>query len=623
MRINIPVWVLFGLLFIINSCEEYFNPDLGNAIKEEEYYVKWEEFRAAEMGLYAIQQDLVEQIVVLGELRGDLLEITENAERDLIEIYNFDVSPGNKYASPANFYRLIGACNNLINRIEEKYPEVLDEGDEIARMDRLYGEVLCMRAWAYFNAVRIFQKVPYIWTSLSDFDEITEYVNSPRQFVDSLFIYYAPDGFHNDTIRDTTIVLEKTYLDIRAVIDTFTLQLENKVKGVGVIHNQNFNDQTWEVTVWNNYAWHSLLGQMYLFDQNYEKALEHFYPIIFNYDSETNNIKFGLDNKFSNNNWKNIFTQIDPYEHIYTIWFNKSYQQTNNLQTIFSVEFPNRYMIKPTGRCIGYWESSWKNMKVLYNESNPEETRLEKYLNGNPRRGTPGDFYRGYGVSYAYYKDGTMLPNIEIQEMLENKAEGNINLVRNTMENVDTVVYKYSLGKNSFDQDPNFTIYRAAGIHLYYADILVWRVYADEDGNERRQVNESLVIVNTGYYNENPKQLGVRGRVGFGTGDEALYVRNIVYQHDPETNEVIGYKELNSLHEKQLYLEEILLEEHAREMAFEGERFYELMRIAKRRNDPAFLADKVASKFKGAKREEIRQRLMSEENWYFPLVNFE
>jgi hypothetical protein len=613
------IWFFLSMALLTSSCEEFFNPDLGNVLDKEDYYVDWEEYRAAEMGLYAIQQELVEQLVVLGELRADLLEVTDQADRDLIEVYNFNISSNNKYASPVNFYKLIGECNNLQNIIERNFPGVLDVTGEVTRMDRLYGEVLCMRAWAYFNAVRIFKEVPYIWSSLSDISEINEYVNSSRTFIDSVYIEYAPDGFHNDTIRDTTFVLEKTYLNMNAVIDTFTHQLETKVKAVGVIHNQDFNDQTWDVTVWNTYAMYSLLGQMYLYRQNYEKALEYFTPIMYNYDSESSNIKFGLDNKFSNNNWRNIFTQIDPFEHIYTIWFNKSNQQINNFQTLFSVEFPNLYMLKPTGKAIQNWEAMWNGMQVNYNDNKPSETELRENLDGTPRRGTPGDFFRGYGVSYAYYKDGLQMNSTEVREMLENKAEGNLNLVDKAMENVDTVVYKYSLGKSNFDQDPNFHIYRAAQIHFYFADILVWRVYPDNDGTERQQVNASLLVINDGSYNNDNKQLGVRGRVGFANGDEALYVRNIVYQHDPHTNEVIGFKRLNSLYDKQLYLEEIIMEEHAREFAFEGERFYELMRIAKRRGDPAFLADKVASKFTGPKRDMIRQYLMNEDNWYLQL----
>ena len=43
------------------------------------------------------------------------------------------------------------------------------------------------------------------------------------------------------------------------------------------------------------------------------------------------------------------------------------------------------------------------------------------------------------------------------------------------------------------------------------------------------------------------------------------------------------------------------------------------MRIAKRRGDPAYLADRVAAKFDYPERTQIRQHLMNEENWYLKL----
>ena len=67
-------------------------------------------------------------------------------------------------------------------------------------------------------------------------------------------------------------------------------------------------------------------------------------------------------------------------------------------------------------------------------------------------------------------------------------------------------------------------------------------------------------------------------------------------------------------------VEDLIVEERALELAYEGHRWFDLMRIARHREDPAYLADKVAAKFKEeAKREEVRQRLMDPENWYLPL----
>jgi len=610
--------ISLSIIIIFTGCDDFFNPDQELVVEKKEYFNDWNEYRAAEMGLYAIQQDLAEQMFILGELRGDLLQITPNATRDLIEVYNFEISKNNKYASPVNFYRLIGACNSLKNQLEKDHPEVLDKSVEPTRYDRMYGEVLCMRAWAYFNAARIYNKVPYIHASLTQVNEIEEYVQSPKQYIDSMHVDFAPDGYHVDVTMDTNITLEKTYLDMDAVIDTFTHELENEAKAVGVIHNKDFNDPSWDVTVWNTYAWHSLLGQMYLYDYNYNMALKHFDPIMYNFESETNFIKFGIDEKFRNRNWRNIITSIDPFEHIYTLWFNKSNQQKHELQTMLSIIFPNQYMLKPTKIAVQNWENMWDGMRLDRDDDNPQNTQLVRNSNNKPIRGTPGDFYRGYGVSYGYIKDGELMEEEDIREMLEEKAENNLRVVDNIMKGADTVVYKYTIGKNEYDNDANFMVYRAADIHFYFAEIQIWRVFF-EDNFEKRQILKSLQVINDGTYNNEPDQLGIRGRVGFADGHEDIEIGNVVYEHDPATNHVIGFRRLRSLSAQQKYLEDQILQEKARELAYEGERFFDLMRAAKRRGQPEYLAEKVAAKFSGAKREQIKQKLMNEENWYIPL----
>jgi len=68
-----------------------------------------------------------------------------------------------------------------------------------------------------------------------------------------------------------------------------------------------------------------------------------------------------------------------------------------------------------------------------------------------------------------------------------------------------------------------------------------------------------------------------------------------------------------------LWLEDKILDELAYETGFEGHRWFDIMRVAKRRNDPAYLANMVAQKYPDELREKIRNRLLDEQNWYIPV----
>ena len=65
-------------------------------------------------------------------------------------------------------------------------------------------------------------------------------------------------------------------------------------------------------------------------------------------------------------------------------------------------------------------------------------------------------------------------------------------------------------------------------------------------------------------------------------------------------------------------VEDMIITEMALEGAFEGNRFNDLMRVAIRRNDPAYLAN-IVSRRNEKTDETLRQLLMNTNNWYLPL----
>ena len=603
------------LLLFLSSCKDFLNPVQELEVTENELFDDWYEYRSIEMGLYGLQQNLVEQLVVLGELRADLLTITENAEADLVEIYNFNFTEDNKYASPTNFFKLISASNNFIRVLKREHPEVLDPDSPVTNYDKLFGEALCMRAWAYFNAVRIYGKVPYIEESLVTMEEIEEFINTPETYIDSVYIDFAVDGYYNDTLYNQPITLEKKLMDMEMVLDRYINQLENDIKpgGVGVNHYINNNDNTWEITVWNIWAHHALLGQLYLYQGDLAQSAYHFEQIIYN---STEELRYQLTSNTGYGNWGNIFTDINNIEHIFTVSFNKSNWQQNEFQDLFSPIPPHKYMLKPSRPAVIKWEGVWTGYQVNDNNG-PSHAEITF-------RGTPGDGYRGYGTSYAYLNvntitggltSGSYIDGNQWMQMLNARADEDYKTVNNIMEGFDTIVWKFNLGKSIYDQDADFIIYRAGGIHLYLAEVYTWWTYL-RNGMITPFVGNAANILNNGKnYSllDNRLQRGVRGRVGLGE----IQIYNIIYQHDPFTNEVIGYRDLtDNLFGKQRFLEEQILEERARELAFEGERFYDLIRVAKRKDNPAFLAEKVAAKYPVGKREQIYNFLLDEYNWY-------
>jgi len=79
-----PIVLLFIVLF--GACEKFLEPDQDLILRESEVPGDEVELRSASLGLYSIQQELVEKIVILGELRSDL-QTSSDPDQCLADFY--------------------------------------------------------------------------------------------------------------------------------------------------------------------------------------------------------------------------------------------------------------------------------------------------------------------------------------------------------------------------------------------------------------------------------------------------------------------------------------------------------------------------------------------------------
>ena len=75
------------------------------------------------MGILTQMQKLGERYVLLGELRGDLVDVTADAPLSIQQVSNFATSEGNDFSGRRDYYSVINNCNSLLanDSIVQKY----------------------------------------------------------------------------------------------------------------------------------------------------------------------------------------------------------------------------------------------------------------------------------------------------------------------------------------------------------------------------------------------------------------------------------------------------------------------------------------------------------------------
>ncbi|HCJ46764.1 MAG TPA: RagB/SusD family nutrient uptake outer membrane protein [Prevotella sp.] len=564
------VAVLFG------SCTDFFEQDSDHVQYTDDY-------RLHEPGdsIYALtgimnkMQALGDRTILLGELRGDLVDVTANASADLRGIADFDVNDDNAFNSPKDYYAVINNCNLYIARCDTAVKN--NRGEKLFYKE--YAAVKAYRAWTYLQLVLNYGKVPFVTTPITTEAEANaDYETKDLQGICQYFI------------ADLTPLVDVEY------------------PGLGAIGSVDSRLLYFPI------SW--LLGDLNLWAGNYKQAA------------------------------------LDYYHFISTANGTNSYFQLGTNSVMFdSPSWNLRYATLPLGSET--YSSGRSVVTMIAGDSIPSQgnySQLRNYFNTNENNDykasiTPSRGMQALSASQKYcYMDsklGAKATPIIAPGDLSNNLAGDLRLS-----------YIWSTGNGSYNgkhittqsirkyMTRNIAIYTRPMVYLRLAEALnragyprfAFQILARGVNNDVigeyvlpycHTASDSAFVsqfnfpstANTGYIvrditsNTNYNTIGIHSR-GCGWTEFNPYYQ---FPTDSLVSDTLNYQI-----EK---VEDLIMDENALECCFQGTRFYDLMRVALRRNDPAYLADRVYKRDGldnvGTVKGTIKKDLYDPKNWYF------
>jgi starch-binding outer membrane protein, SusD/RagB family len=150
--------IMFFASVTLVSCDDMLNVESDRFILAEDHDMTGANDTLYSMfGILSQLQKLADSYVLLGELRADLMTVTDSADLYLKEINSHEISANNPFSSNIkDYYAVINNCNFVIHNIDTS---VVKGGQKT--MYKTYAAVKAIRAWTYMQIALNFGKVKY------------------------------------------------------------------------------------------------------------------------------------------------------------------------------------------------------------------------------------------------------------------------------------------------------------------------------------------------------------------------------------------------------------------------------------------------------------------------------
>lgn len=514
------------------------------------------------LGIISKMQVIADRTVLLGEIRGDLTTITDAASADLKRLSALDFSVENKYNSVSDYYAVINHCNYFIHHVDTTLER---RGYKV--FEAQYAAVKAFRAWTYLELAKAYGNVPLVLEPLMTELKAQEAMNGPRASLQEICEYFIAD---------------------------LTPYAYKEVPRFGTIYG--FNSTEFFIPV------RSLLGDLCLWANRYEEAARWYHDFLTDRDDPitpyTGRITWNNPTEFTYPTGS-IFstTDIRSFIPMETRAFDGV---MTDLENIFcsTDENYNYYQVTPAS---GIYRLSAEQIYCMEYKRDTGTDTIYVPRTGFLKPSLVGDLrlysnfsQRSSGVQNEYSEYSSETQTVVKPQLFA--LNGMIPTSRNTMTYLR---YAEALNRAGYPQSA-FLILK----HGICRDNIVEYV----DSIERSQA-AALIEFDANIFPKD-RAMGIHSR---GSGDSHI---NEYYTLPMPTDSLATRQD--TIDYQIPLVEDMIIDEMALEGAFEGYRYYDLMRVALRRNDVAYLAEPISMR-NGEQDAAIRAKLNDMSNWYLPL----
>lgn len=583
----VRILLLGGMVAMTCSCDDFLTIAPTNKIVKEDFWKTKGDVESVLAESYRLMttSDFLNRLIVWGELRSDnVIEGNFGGNNEIKYINEANILPNNSYARWDVFYRVINNCNIVL----EYAPGVLDEDPDFTQgdLDVVCGEMYALRALCHFYLVRTFRDVPLMTEAMvNNSQNLKQAQAEPLVVLDACLDdlkkaekLVLTSGNHRSTAdnkgRVTKDAVRTMIADVLLWKAAF-LKYDKKPEEAKACYTEcaKYCDLVLDTRM--RYVL-DYLADYAKYYENQRMELHETYPILYP--------------RLEMAESKNRFA-FRPYFEVFGASANSLCESIFEIQhtsqsSNANYEVPNFY---------GYGEGEGVFKVGLF--SAPADVALEG-KKGDSRIYQKSDFRRVTFVHSQSAADGTAPENYGIikysqQTQMEKRTGDGID-----NEAFGTIEYVYhetnTSGGRYIEMPVNWIVYRISDVMLMKAEALAYRA-------EGTDLSEAYRLVEAVY--NRSQSLGADGSL-----DRKFFLENTYPASSYVTSE-------NMI--------KLVLEERQRELAYEGKRWYDLVRKALCDGTTEAMLDIVIPRKYESNPAAYRSKMVSMHSMFFPIAERE